>query len=128
MPQKIDEEGEKKVSTSGHLLGGREYRINTYRLRHKGAKLFMLAAECANVLGYRESSLLFIENPSLYQVFCIPDELIDMEIPNSDQSTLISVVSARSMFRQFGSLIIVDGQKIRDDYWVAKVGEQGSIE
>lgn len=128
LPREIDEEGEKKISTSGHLLGGREYLINTYRLRTRGAKLFMLAIECASILRYRDSSLLFNENPSLYQVSCTEDELIDMEIPNSYQSNQISMVTARSMFRQFGRLIVVDGQKVRDDYWEAKVREHISTE
>src|SRR5262245_40685965 len=57
VPWKVDEFGEKKVLPTGHLLGGREYRCRTFHVPARGDKLFMLATECARVLGYRDSYL-----------------------------------------------------------------------
>jgi hypothetical protein len=92
----------------------------------------MLATECARVLGYRDSYLLFNKNRSLYKIQATQaekDDLIHQEIlPYSHRSRQISIVTARSMFRQFGSRLIVNGRRVRDDYWESKARKQGFTE
>jgi len=92
----------------------------------------MLATECARVLGYRDSYLLFNKNRSLHKIIANQaekDDLIQQEIlPYSYRSRQIAIVTARSMFRQFGSRLIVDGRRVRDDYWEAKARKQGFTE
>lgn len=57
------------------------------------------------------------------------EELVAHEIlPYSYRSRQIAVVTARSMFRQFGSRVIKDGRRVRDDYWEAKAIKQGFTE
>ncbi|KAK8048585.1 chromatin structure-remodeling complex subunit rsc7 [Apiospora phragmitis] len=118
IPREIDEAGEKKVMPNGQLLGNREYRCRTFLVPNRGDKLFMLATECARVLGYRDSYLLFNKNRSLFKI-------IANQVEKDD---LIAIVTARSMFRQFGSRVIVNGRRVRDDYWEGKARKQGFTE
>ncbi|KAK4242374.1 chromatin remodelling complex Rsc7/Swp82 subunit-domain-containing protein [Achaetomium macrosporum] len=132
LPREIDEAGEKKVLPNGQLTGGREYRCRTFLVPNRGDKLFMLATECARVLGYRDSYLLFNKNRSLYKIIASQiekDDLVQQEIlPFSYRSRQIAIVTARSMFRQFGSRVIVNGRRVRDDYWETKARKQGFTE
>ncbi|ESZ93917.1 hypothetical protein SBOR_5676 [Sclerotinia borealis F-4128] len=132
IPREYDEQGEKKVTTNGHLMDGREYRCRTFYVPNRGDKLFMLATECARVLGYRDSYLLFNKNRSLYKIIATQaekEDLIHQEIlPFSYRSRHIAIVTAKSMFRQFGSRVIVNGRRVRDDYWESKARKQGFTE
>ena len=132
IPREIDEFGEKKVSPNGQLLGGRIYRCRTFLVPNRGEKLFMLATECARVLGYRDSYLLFNKNRSLFKIIASQaekDDLVHQEIlPFSYRSRQIAIVTARSMFRQFGSRVIEGGRRVRDDYWETKARKQGFTE
>ena len=132
MPRETDDAGERKVTQTGHPLDGREYRCRTFFVPNRGDKLFMLATECARVLGYRDSYLLFNKNRSLFKIIATQaekDDLIHQEIlPYSYRSRQIAIVTARSMFRQFGSRLIVNGRRVRDDYWESKARKQGFTE
>ena len=56
-------------------------------------------------------------------------DLIDREIlPNSYKGRNIGVVTARSVFREFGARIIVGGRRIIDDYKVAEARANGEVE
>ncbi|MCJ1223553.1 hypothetical protein MMC12_000195 [Toensbergia leucococca] len=132
VPREYDEQGEKKVSPTGHPLEGRDYRCRTFFVPNRGDKLFMLATECARVLNYRDSYLLFNKNRSLFKIIATQpekDDLIHQEIlPYSYRSRQIAIVTAKSMFRQFGSRVISNGRRVRDDYWEAKARKQGFTE
>ena len=132
IPREYDEAGEKKVSPTGRALEGREYKCRTFLVPNRGDKLFMLATECARVLGYRDSYLLFNKNRSLFKIIASQpekDDLIHQEIlPYSYRSRQIAIVTAKSMFRQFGSRVITNGRRVRDDYWEAKARKQGFTE
>ncbi|KAK5114831.1 hypothetical protein LTR62_001988 [Meristemomyces frigidus] len=132
MPRESDASGETKVSKDGYPLDGRKYRCRTFQVPNRGEKLFMLATECARVLGYRDSYLLFNKNRSLFKIIANQpekDNLIHQEIlPYSYRSRQIAIVTARSMFRQFGSRLIEGGRRVRDDYWEAKARKQGFTE
>ncbi|OBT89270.1 hypothetical protein VE02_02556 [Pseudogymnoascus sp. 03VT05] len=132
IPREYDEAGEKKVGPTGHLNDGREYKCRTFFVPGRGDKLFMLATECARVLGYRDSYLLFNKNRSLYKIIATQEEkenLIHQEIlPFSYRSRQIAIVTAKSMFRQFGSRVVVNGRRVRDDYWETKARKQGFTE
>ncbi|KAF3939405.1 hypothetical protein ABW19_dt0200097 [Dactylella cylindrospora] len=132
IPRETDDDGEKKVMPTGHLKNGREYKCRTFLVPGRGEKLFMLATECARVLGYRDSYLLFNKNRSLYKIIATQaekDDLIQKELlPYSYRSRQIAIVTAKSMFRQFGSRVIVNGRRVRDDYWEGKARKQGFTE
>ncbi|KAI9802046.1 MAG: hypothetical protein M1825_003102 [Sarcosagium campestre] len=132
IPREYDEAGEKKVNATGHPLDGREYKCRTFFVPNRGDKLFMLATECARVLGYRDSYLLFNKNRSLFKIIASQaekEDLIHQEIlPYSYRSRQIAIVTAKSMFRQFGSRVIQHGRRVRDDYWESKARKQGFTE
>ena len=127
-----DSAGEQKVTSTGHLTAGREYRCRTFLVPGRGDKLFMLAIECAKVLVYRDSYLIFTQNPSLYRIVldqAEKDHLIKERIlPYSHRSQQIAMVTARSMFRRFGARIIRNARRVRDDYWEHEARKQGFTE
>ena len=132
IPREFDEAGEKKVDELGYPQGGRQFKCRTFTVPERGQKLFMLATECARVLNYRDSYLLFNKNRSLYKIIATQpekDHLITQDIlPYSYRSRQIAIVTAKSMFRQFGSRVIVNGRRVRDDYWEGKARKQGFTE
>lgn len=114
IPREYDEAGERKIDSMGNPLGGRAFQCRTFYVLKRGQKLFMLATECARVLGYRDSYLLFNKNRSLYKIIVTQvekDDLIAQDIlPYSYHSRQIAIVTAKSMFRQFGSRLILNGR------------------
>ncbi|KAH8594292.1 chromatin remodelling complex Rsc7/Swp82 subunit-domain-containing protein [Bisporella sp. PMI_857] len=130
MPE--DEEGEKKVTKLGHLQGGRDYRCRTFTILGRGERLYMLSTEPARCVGFRDSYLFFTKHKRLYKIIIDDDEkrdLIDRQlIPHSYKGRAIGIVTARSVFREFGAQIIVGGRRIIDDYEVAKLKAEGAVE
>jgi chromatin structure-remodeling complex protein RSC7 len=127
-----DEEGEAKVDKDGNLQGGREYRVRTFKILNRGSRLDMLSTEPARCCGFRDSYLFFTKHLQLYKVVIEEDEkrdLIDRDvIPHSYKGRSIGVVTARSVFREFGARIIVGGKKVIDDYKVTAARGRGDIE
>ena len=132
IPREIDEAGERKISPAGELLGGRQFSVRTFCVPSRGEKRFMLATECARVLGYRDSYLLLNKNRSLYKIIATQQEKDDLiardVLPYTYRTRQIAIVTAKSMFRQFGSRVIEGGRRVRDDYWEAKAVKQGFTE
>ncbi|KAK0722016.1 chromatin remodelling complex Rsc7/Swp82 subunit-domain-containing protein [Lasiosphaeria miniovina] len=127
-----DPEGETKVDKMGNLKDGREYRCRTFTLANRGDRLYMLSTEPARCVGFRDSYLFFTKHRKLYKIIVNDEEKRDMIerdiIPHSYKGRSIGIVTARSVFREFGALIIVGGRRIIDDYEVAKAREEGIVE
>jgi chromatin structure-remodeling complex protein RSC7 len=127
-----DPEGEAKVDKMGHLQGGRDYRCRTFTVLGRGQRLYMLSTEPARCVGFRDSYLFFTKHKRLYKIIIDEDEkrdLIDRElIPHSYKGRAIGIVTARSVFREFGAQIIIGGKRVIDDYEVAKAKADGIIE
>ncbi len=127
-----DPYGEKKVDKLGNLLEGREYRCRTFTVAGRGDRLYMLSTEPARCVGFRDSYLFFTKHRRLYKIIVDDDEKRDMIerdiIPHSYKGRSIGIVTARSVFREFGALIIVGGRRVIDDYDVAKAREEGVVE
>ncbi|KAK0383353.1 hypothetical protein NLU13_9266 [Sarocladium strictum] len=124
-----DPEGEKKVDKLGNLEDGREYRCRTFTVLGRGNRLYMLSTEPARCVGFRDSYLFFTKHRKLYKIIVDDDEKKDMIerdiIPHSYKGRSIGIVTARSVFREFGARIIVGGKRIIDDYAVAEAKAQG---
>lgn len=127
-----DPEGETKVGKMGHLKGGRDYRVRTFTILGRGDRLYMLSTEPARCTGFRDSYLFFTKHQRLYKIIVDESEKHDLIareiIPHSYKGRAIGVVTARSVFREFGARIIIGGRKIIDDYNVADARARGDIE
>lgn len=127
-----DAEGEKKVDKMGNLQGGRDYRCRTFTILGRGQRLYMLSTEPARCVGFRDSYLFFTKHKRLFKIIIDDDEkrdLIDRQlIPHSYKGRAIGIVTARSVFREFGAQIIVGGKRITDDYEVTKLKDEGVVE
>lgn len=127
-----DPEGEKKVDKLGSLLGGREYRVRTFKILNRGDRLYMLSTEPARCIGFRDSYLFFQKHKLLYKIIIDDEEkrdLIQREIiPHSYKGRAIGVVTARSVFREFGAKIVIGGRKVNDDYNEQAARERGDVE
>ncbi|KAH8732238.1 chromatin remodelling complex Rsc7/Swp82 subunit-domain-containing protein [Phaeosphaeriaceae sp. PMI808] len=128
----VDEEGEAKVDKLGNLKGGRDYRVRIFTITGRGERQYMLSTEPARCCGFRDSYLFFTKHMRLYKVIIDDNEkrdLIDREIiPHSYKGRSIGVVTARSVFREFGARIIIGGKRVIDDYYVTNAKEQGAVE
>ena len=127
-----DPEGETKVDKQGHLLGNREYRVRTFTILGRGDRLYMLSTEPARCIGFRDSYLFFQKHRLLYKIIIDEEakhDLIEREIiPHSYKGRAIGVVTARSVFREFGSRIVIGGKKVTDDYHAQAARERGDVE
>ncbi|KAG8421613.1 chromatin structure-remodeling complex subunit RSC7 [Metarhizium acridum] len=127
-----DPEGETKVDKLGNLEGGRDYRCRTFTVLGRGNRLYMLSTEPARCVGFRDSYLFFTKHRKLHKIIVDDDEKRDMIerdiIPHSYKGRSIGVVTARSVFREFGARIIIGGKRIIDDYNVAQLREEGAVE
>lgn len=127
-----DPEGETKVNKSGHLLGDREYRVRTFTISGRDDRLYMLSTEPARCTGFRDSYLFFTKHPKLFKIIVGEEEKKDLIardiIPNSYKGRAIGVVTAHSVFREFGAKIVVGGRKVIDDYYVEQARANGDVE
>ncbi|KAI9762158.1 MAG: hypothetical protein M4579_000638 [Chaenotheca gracillima] len=127
-----DAEGETKVDKLGHLQDGRDYRCRTFTILGRGERLYMLSTEPARCIGFRDSYLFFQKHKQLYKIIIDEREkkdLIDRDlIPHSYKGRAIGVVTARSVFREFGARIIIAGKKVVDDYQVQAARTNGDVE
>ena len=126
-----DVEGETKITKDGDLLGGRKFLVRSFTLTDKGNVKFMLSTEPARAVGFRDSYLFFQYHPNLFKYVISQDQknsLIDRGVlPYSYRSRQIALVSAKSVFREFGAKIIQNGKNITDDYYVTKLREEGKV-
>lgn len=80
----------------------------------------MLSTEPARCMGFRDSYLLFQKHKSLYKIIISDDEKYDLIernlIPHSYKGRAIGIVTARSVYREFGAKIVVGGRRVIDDY------------
>jgi chromatin structure-remodeling complex protein RSC7 len=127
-----DPEGEKKVDKQGNLQDGRDYRVRVFTISGRGDRLYMLSTEPARCCGFRDSYLFFTKHMQLYKIIIDDTEkrdLIDREIiPHSYKGRAIGVVTARSVFREFGARIVIGGKKVIDDYYETAARERGDVE
>lgn len=127
-----DPEGEQKVDKLGNLMEGREYRCRTFTVTGRGERLYMLSTEPARCVGFRDSYLFFTKHRKLHKIIVDDHEKKDMIereiIPHSYKGRSIGIVTARSVFREFGARIVVGGRRVVDDYAVSLARSQGVTE
>lgn len=127
-----DAEGETKVDKLGNLQDGRDYRCRTFTVLGRGNRQYMLSTEPARCVGFRDSYLFFTKHRKLHKIIVDDEEKRDMIdrdiIPHSYKGRSIGIVTARSVFREFGARIVVGGKRIIDDYAVTQAKADGVVE
>ncbi|CCH62781.1 hypothetical protein TBLA_0I01210 [Henningerozyma blattae CBS 6284] len=127
----IDEEGEEKITKDGDLLGGRKFMVRTFTVLGHGSTKFMLGTEPARAVGFRDSYLFFQTHPNLYKFVITQEEKNDLinrgALPYSYRGRQIALVTARSVFREFGAKIIINGKNITDDYYAKRLRQEGNV-
>lgn len=126
-----DSEGELKITKDGDLLNDRKFLVRSFTVLGKGEKKFMLSTEPARAVGIRDSNLFFQSHPNLYKFVISQEEKNDLinrsVLPYSYRSRLITLVTARSIFREFGAKIIFNGKNITDDYYATKLRKENTV-
>ncbi|CAG8464413.1 6286_t:CDS:2 [Funneliformis mosseae] len=121
----IDEKGEMKITKDGDLLGGRKFKVSVFQLPSRGNTWYMLSMDPAKLLGFRDSYLFFLRNPTLKRIHATNQErdylITHGFLPSNFRSRAITLVSARSTYKLFGSKLIVGGKKRRDDYYESSI-------
>ncbi|GEQ67549.1 hypothetical protein JCM33374_g1214 [Metschnikowia sp. JCM 33374] len=127
-----DPKGCAKIDENGFLQGDRKFRIKTFTLLGKGDRQYMVSTEPARLVGFRDSYLLFKTHLSLFKKVCTHDEKTDLInrqlIPTSYKGRPVNLVTARSIYREFGARMIIGGKKVTDDFWEDKARERGDVE
>ena len=95
--------------------------MSTFTLEDHGEENLVLAMEPSKLLGYRDSHILFQKHSQLKRVRITDDErqhLIDTGLLITRfKNPEVAVVTARSLYKTFGHRVIVNGQRIKDDYF-----------
>ncbi|KAG5417021.1 NPL6 [Candida metapsilosis] len=126
-----DPKGKEKIDELGYLKGGREFRMKTFKILGEGDRLYVISTIPARMVGFRDSYLLFKTHRTLFKRVCDNDQKQDLInrgiIPNSYKGRAVNLVSARSIFREFGAKMIKEGKKVIDDFWEQRAIENGDI-
>lgn len=116
-----DPKGDEKIDSNGDLLGDRTFKVRTFTLVDKDDRKFMLSTEPARAVGLRDSYMFFQTHPNLYKFQLSQGQKNDLIrrniIPYSYRNRPISLVTARSVFKEFGYQIIENGMEGTDDYY-----------
>lgn len=126
-----DPKGQAKIDRLGFLQGDRKFRVKTFTVLGKGERQYMVSTEPARLVGFRDSYLLFKTHQSLFKKVCTNEEKMDLIrrhlIPTSYKGRAVNLVTARSIFREFGARMIVEGKKVFDDFWEDQAIERGDV-
>ncbi|KAJ1917861.1 hypothetical protein H4219_002971 [Mycoemilia scoparia] len=129
----IDEAGEKKINSDGALQDGRVYIFPTLKspFRKNTNTVYVLSADCCKYVGFRDSYVLFKNNPELKRILTTEAErdmlIKDGMLSPSMRKREIAIVTARSLFRKFGAMVVKNGRYIDDDYFEARSREEAKF-
>ncbi|KAI9226308.1 MAG: chromatin-remodelling complex, RSC SWI/SNF subunit Rsc7/Swp82, partial [Piptocephalis tieghemiana] len=113
--------GEAKISKDGILQGGRQWKVPVFSLpaRHP-TRLYMMSRDPTRLLGYHNSSIFHLKHPSVRRLQALPEDRPYLDslglISSAMRKREISIVTARSVFKALGHLVILGGKYRVDDY------------
>ncbi|KAI0089622.1 chromatin remodelling complex Rsc7/Swp82 subunit-domain-containing protein [Irpex rosettiformis] len=123
------EKGDEKIDKDGNLLGGRQFKAQTFVLpgRHP-TRRYMLAIDAARSSGFRDSLYYFRRNQMALKLNATQwekDYLIDEgKLGTHLRTRSVTMITARSAYKLHGAKMIVNGRWIIDDYNEPKVLEE----
>ncbi|KAH8829129.1 chromatin remodelling complex Rsc7/Swp82 subunit-domain-containing protein [Flagelloscypha sp. PMI_526] len=121
-----DPKGDEKIDKWGNLLGGRQFKANTFILPNRHAeRVYMLAIDAARTSGFRDSLYYFRRNPLSHKLNATQaekDYLIEIgKLGNHLKTRSVTLITARSVFKLHGAKTVKEGRWIVDDYYEEKV-------
>ncbi|KAI8894495.1 chromatin remodelling complex Rsc7/Swp82 subunit-domain-containing protein [Globomyces pollinis-pini] len=125
--EETDEKGETKVNKDGYLLGGREYRFQTFTLPRHPTRLYLFSLDASKLLGFRDTYIFFLRNSNIKRINGTEEDrerLKELNIlPSSLRNRPVTLVRARNLFKIFGHKVVRRGRPVRDDYFVGDLDE-----
>ncbi|CAG7848962.1 SubName: Full=Uncharacterized protein {ECO:0000313/EMBL:CCA73855.1} [Serendipita indica DSM 11827] len=114
--------GNTKIDMNGNLLGGREFKAATFHVPTRNPDVkYMLAIDCARSSGYRDSLYYFRRNPLMYKLQLTAQEkeylIAAGKLHTNLRHRSVTMVTARSAFKQHGAKVIKNGRWVVDDYF-----------
>lgn len=127
-----DPNGDKKISPLGVLLGGRQFRVKTFKVPGRGDRMYAISTDVARLVGYRDSYFLFQKHTNLYRVRIDEESKMslinDGYLPGTFKTRAAYLITARSAYKEFGARIINEGRQVLDDYYEEQARKEGAIE
>ncbi|KAI0340443.1 hypothetical protein BDW22DRAFT_1379280 [Trametopsis cervina] len=120
--------GDEKIDKDGNLLGGRQFKANTFVLPNRDPqRRYMLAIDAARSSGFRDSLYYFRRNSLALKLIATQAEkdfLIDAgKLGSHLRTRSVTLITARSAYKLHGAKMILDGRWVVDDYNEEKVLE-----
>ncbi|SGY14167.1 BQ5605_C010g06085 [Microbotryum silenes-dioicae] len=126
-----DPRGDAKVDALGNLLGGRQYKTKAFTssMRPNPKKLYMFSIDTARAAGFRDSLYFFRRHPTVHKITigqAEKDKLIaEGKLSLSMKSRIVTMVTARNVFKVLGAEFIKNGKYVFDDYYEDKALAEG---
>ncbi|SCZ89461.1 BZ3500_MvSof-1268-A1-R1_Chr9g10417 [Microbotryum saponariae] len=148
-----DPRGDAKVDALGNLLGGESHRAGhehrcdltshsvgaagrqyktkafTSSMRPNPKKLYMFSIDTARAAGFRDSLYFFRRHPTVHKITigqAEKDKLIaEGKLSLSMKSRIVTMVTARNVFKVLGAEFIKNGKYVFDDYYEDKALAEG---
>ena len=119
--------GERKISITGELMGGREYLCHTFKLKEVPNR-FVLVSHLVDTLGYEGNEENFLTEFNQLLPIELASDIKDLLIEKkflSDSDENVKYVTLKSAFAQFGAALVACGERVIDDYWETIAKRQG---
>ncbi|WVR07114.1 hypothetical protein IAU60_004154 [Kwoniella sp. DSM 27419] len=130
-----DPKGDTKVNAEGSLLGGREYKMVTFKSegRRNPERLYAMTIDAARACGYTDSLAFLRRCPQILKLSCTAEErqqLIDIgRIAGNLKHRQVTMVAVRNVYKLMGARVVKGGKWVTDDYYedesLAKCAENG---
>ena len=124
----IDPQGEEKINKDGYLLGGREYKFQTFTLPRHPSRLYLFSLDASKLLGFRDTYIFFLRNSNVRKVIGTEADRQHLRnlriLPSQLRNRPITLISARNLFKVFGHKVVRRGRPVKDDY---AVGDQEEV-
>ncbi|KAL1923378.1 uncharacterized protein VTP21DRAFT_8358 [Calcarisporiella thermophila] len=128
----VDEMGEKIITRDGELLGSRVWKGPVFQVPSKGSRWYMLSIDASKILGFRDSYLFFMHNPTIKRTQATPEDkeylISSGYIAANLRGRGVAIVPTRKLYKYFGKKMYRKKEKrterrfVREGEMVAEAG------
>lgn len=119
--------GERKITVTGELLGGREHLCSLFKLGELPDSL-VLVSHLITALSYDGNQEAFLAEFDQLLPMSVPAEVKDLFIEKdfiAQTNEDLKYITFKSAFVQFGAALVASGVRVFDDYWETIARRQG---